>query len=604
MPQKPTYEELVSRIKKLEREALNHKQADEKLEEKYKLIAENSADLIYKVNIASEQYTYASPSIEGVLGYTAKEGVSLRIQDILTRESYLKQKERLIKAFENRQNISETIELEAIHKDGHIVPIEIKAGFILDDQGNPAEILGTARDITERKKVENALKESEELYRMIFEHAGFALNLIDAETYERVDFNREAHERLGYSAEEYKYANISSPDAEKTTKQVANHHREIMEKGPQVFEAKHKTKTGDVLDVLVSAVPMRIGEKEYVQALSVDITARKQAEEALRESEERYSQIFNSMTDGLAIIDYEGEIKDVNQAICKIYGYTKEELIGHSVTRLIHPDYHHMFNDFKKQIQETGTFIGETVDVRKDGILIDVEVRGTSVQVKGMPYLLGIIRDISKRKKNEEALRESRVKYQTLYNHSPDMYVSVDAKTACILNCNQKVADELGYTKKEIIGRSAFELYTPESAEYARDNVFPLFKKSGKIDGEELQLQRKDGTVIDVSLKASSLRDKSGAISESISVWRDITKRKRAENEREEAMIELQKALSDVNVLSGLLPMCASCKKIRDDKGYWKQIEQYISDHSEAEFSHGICPDCVKELYPFLKSSE
>jgi hypothetical protein len=76
--------------------------------------------------------------------------------------------------------------------------------------------------------------------------------------------------------------------------------------------------------------------------------------------------------------------------------------------------------------------------------------------------------------------------------------------------------------------------------------------------------------------------------------------RKQAREERERLIAELQKALSEVNKLSGLLPICASCKKIRDDKGYWNQIESYIRDHSEAEFSHGICPDCAKKLYPEL----
>ena len=72
---------------------------------------------------------------------------------------------------------------------------------------------------------------------------------------------------------------------------------------------------------------------------------------------------------------------------------------------------------------------------------------------------------------------------------------------------------------------------------------------------------------------------------------------KLAEQERERLIIELQEALAKVKTLSGMLPICASCKKIRDDKGYWQQIEAYISDHSEAEFSHGICPDCAEKIY-------
>jgi hypothetical protein len=78
----------------------------------------------------------------------------------------------------------------------------------------------------------------------------------------------------------------------------------------------------------------------------------------------------------------------------------------------------------------------------------------------------------------------------------------------------------------------------------------------------------------------------------------DITERKRSEEEREKLIKELQEAVAKVKTLSGMLPICTSCKKIRDDKGYWNQIEVYIRDHSDTEFTHGICPECFKKLYP------
>ncbi len=78
---------------------------------------------------------------------------------------------------------------------------------------------------------------------------------------------------------------------------------------------------------------------------------------------------------------------------------------------------------------------------------------------------------------------------------------------------------------------------------------------------------------------------------------RDITARKEAEQEREQLIARLQRALSEVKTLSGLIPICAACKKIRDDNGYWNQLEAYIHEHSEVKFSHGICPDCSQELY-------
>jgi two-component system, OmpR family, response regulator VanR len=80
----------------------------------------------------------------------------------------------------------------------------------------------------------------------------------------------------------------------------------------------------------------------------------------------------------------------------------------------------------------------------------------------------------------------------------------------------------------------------------------------------------------------------------------EVAERKKSEQEKEQLIVELQQALAEVKKLSGLLPICASCKRIRDDQGYWQQIEGYISEHSEADFSHGICPKCAKELYPEL----
>lgn len=79
---------------------------------------------------------------------------------------------------------------------------------------------------------------------------------------------------------------------------------------------------------------------------------------------------------------------------------------------------------------------------------------------------------------------------------------------------------------------------------------------------------------------------------------REVDIRRQAETEKDRLILDLEKALGEVKTLSGFLPICANCKNIRDDKGYWNQIESYIRDHSDAEFSHGICPECIKKLYP------
>ena len=126
-----------------------------------------------------------------------------------------------------------------------------------------------------------------------------------------------------------------------------------------------------------------------------------------------------------------------------------------------------------------------------------------------------------------ESLERSGRTYYDLYDNAPDMFVFVDAKTANIIRCNQTVVQTLGYTREEIIGHSVFERYHPDCVADAH-KVFQSFVETGEVHDAELVLQRKDGTRIDVSLNASSVRDEEGNVLYGRSVWRNITRHKRA----------------------------------------------------------------------------
>jgi transcriptional regulator with PAS, ATPase and Fis domain len=133
------------------------------------------------------------------------------------------------------------------------------------------------------------------------------------------------------------------------------------------------------------------------------------------------------------------------------------------------------------------------------------------------------------------------------------------------------------------------------------ESDYPCPVKKAKESGKSVSVVHEHilpgGEARDFEIIATPLWSKDGAFQGVAETLRDITDRRKAEQEREQLIADLQKALSMVKALSGLLPICASCKKIRDDKGYWNQIEAYISEHSEAEFSHGICPDCARKIY-------
>lgn len=154
------------------------------------------------------------------------------------------------------------------------------------------------------------------------------------------------------------------------------------------------------------------------------------------------------------------------------------------------------------------------------------------------------------------------------------------------------------YLSTEVIGRDATELFSAKEVKTFVD-VIKIVDIS-RDDTEEFIVEKKDGEKFVVEVSASNVTSVSGEIVGRMASFVDITRRKEIEADREKLIDELKDALDKIKVLKGIMPICVSCKKIRDDKGFWNQLESYIKKHSEADFSHGICPDCARKLYPDL----
>ncbi len=159
---------------------------------------------------------------------------------------------------------------------------------------------------------------------------------------------------------------------------------------------------------------------------------------------------------------------------------------------------------------------------------------------------------------------------------------------------NQLYADLFGYNLEEVFAMKPVDFISPSSREFLEKNIYEDYDLPYEVTG-----LKKDGTTFSVEIHGKTMPY--GGKSCRVATIRDITQRKKSATEREHLIQRLQKTLEEINVLHGILPICASCKKIRDDKGYWNQIEAYIRDHSDTRFSHSICPDCAKTLYPDLK---
>jgi len=170
-----------------------------------------------------------------------------------------------------------------------------------------------------------------------------------------------------------------------------------------------------------------------------------------------------------------------------------------------------------------------------------------------------------------------------------------------VLSWNSGAERMFGFSAHEMVGESIETLVPPDQAEEI-SAIRDVIERGRRVERIETLRMRRDGTAINVSITVSPIQNADGDIQGASIILRDITERKRQERERLRLIDELKEALRRVKTLNGLLPICSSCKKIRNDGGYWEQVETYIRSRSNAEFTHGICPDCVRQLYPDFKS--
>ena len=311
------------------------------------------------------------------------------------------------------------------------------------------------------------LKVSEQRLKVLFEQAADAVWIIALDGHiERV--NEQACQSTGYTQSELLSMSIVSVDADVNTLKVL---RELTEKvtphHPVILESHHRRKNGSVFPVEIMIAYLDTPDGPRMMGIARDITERKQAEEALRKSEAQQRRILDTMKEGLAIVAKDGKYLYVNAALSQMYQYSREELLNMGVFDTIHPDYHHVFDRYIRDITEKEYFSGEVVEVRKDGIPLNIEVRGAPIQYEGQSCFLAIVRDITESKQAEEALKESEERYRNAIQLSFQGIVRWEFKkplpielpfddqvnwlldNAYVAECNEAYAKMLGHVNSE-----------------------------------------------------------------------------------------------------------------------------------------------------------
>ncbi len=391
-------------------------------ESQYRLLAENVIDVIWTLDM-NLRPTYVSPSTERLLGYTVEEVMSQTLEEILTPASF----ETAMKAFEEEQAIEEkeqrdlsrarTLELELKCKDGSTVWVEGKMNFLRDHDGQAVGIVGVVRDITERKRTEEALRESESQYRLLAENITDVIWTLDMNL--RPTYVSSSVEHLvGYTVEEVMSQILKKmliPASFGTVMKVfeeelaieKNEQKELSRARTLEFEVKCKDGSTVWVEGKMSFLRDQNDQAVGIVGIARDITERKEAEEMLRESEDRFRQFFENAPEYCYMISPEGVILNVNNAALKALGYKKDELVGKPLRTIYAPELLPRMQELFEKWKRTGKHRNEElVIITKEGdrrtVLLSADVvRGKDGEVL---HSVSIQKDITERKEAEAEL--------------------------------------------------------------------------------------------------------------------------------------------------------------------------------------------------------
>ncbi|PKN19031.1 MAG: hypothetical protein CVU71_09635 [Deltaproteobacteria bacterium HGW-Deltaproteobacteria-6] len=458
--------------------------------------------------------------------------------------------------------------------------------------------------VAEAGRFQEELKESEEKFRSLAESTPAAVMLYQNSRW--IYVNRAAEQMTGFSAEEFLNMNIWDivhPDYLALVRERGRK-RQQGEKTINRYEFKIITKDGLEKWADLAGSSTMIGGRPAGIISVTDITDRKRVEKTLIESEKKFAESFLKSPIPLAITAMkDGRYVDVNEAFAKVMDLERLEMIGKTSTEigyitaeqrtLFLEEYHR--NGFVKNLE---------LRMRvKDGELRQGLFNSSKISIGGEDFFLTMVTDIDDLKRAQEALGQSEEKYRLLTETLPDVIFTMD-KNWRFLYVSPSVARLRGYTAQEVMTQSIEDILTPASLEtaakaFAEEMAIEACGNPNRNRIRTLELEEicKDGSTIWTETVFNAMRDQDHKFIGMLGITRDISERKKDACERERLMTERQNALSEIKVLSGMLPICSSCKKIRNDEGYWEQLENYISDHSRAEFSHSFCPDCAKKFY-------
>jgi len=564
--------------------------------QKYRLLAENASDVIWLLDPVKGRYTYISPSVLKMRGYTAEEVISMPLKEAFTSSD----SEHLIALIGKRVSlfqakgsgtISYTDEIDQSHRDGSVIPTEVTTTYLFN-RSNEIEIVGVSREITKRKRTERKLRESEKKYQELLDQASDGIFIADANGQFTI-VNEEACRLVGYTKEELLSMNLRDLVAPEDLETTPLRFDELRTGKTLITERKLLHKNESRINCEISAKILTDGR---FQSIVRDITERKVTEDALKRSEKRYRSLFENMSNGYARCQmlYDDDDKpndflylDVNKAFKKLTGL--QDVIGKRVSEVIpgiresNPQLLEIYgrvastgkpDTFEAYIPELGT-----------GTWFSVSAYSSE---KG--FFVAVFETITERKRAEESLRRSYEQLLSFIDQAP-LGIAMFDRDMNYLSTSRRWIHDYGRGYTNLIGLNHYKVH-PDIPDYWKEaHQKGLAGESSKND-DDLWIQA-DGTKNWLRWAITPWKDESGKVGGIIISAEDISERKRAE------AAAFKSELRYHRVLDAMMEGC----QILDFN--WRYV--YVNEVVAAQGKHRpaeLLNHTMMEMYPGIEQSE
>ena len=443
----------------------------------YRLLTENANDVIWSCDL-DMTFQYVSPAVEKLLGWTPDEVIEAGVKMTLPPESFRLAAAKIQAVLDQHRSGSRSepviFEIEQNRKDGTRVWVEVSASPFFDDKGRIAGISGVTRDISERKKTENALLRAKQEWERTFDSVPDLITIIDNQ-YRILHANRAMAQRLGLTTEECVgkvcYESVHGVSAVP----ACCPHALSLADGQEHSTEVHEERLGG--DLLISCTPFFDEQGGRVGSVLVarDITERKRAMEAARHAHERLQCFVDANIMGVVVATPSGRIIDTNDYYLRIIGYTREEFEKGTVDwrAITPPEWLSADERAIEELRERGTCTPyEKEYVRRNGtrvsvILFDAMLPGPEEQIAAF------VLDITDRKRAENALRESERRYSDMLGKVELISMMLD-RDARVTFCNDYLLRLTGWRREEVLGADWFELFIPPGSDELKHTFMEL----------------------------------------------------------------------------------------------------------------------------------